>query len=367
MADRRLFDSSLKRDLGRSFVATLVVLLTIVLTLMLIRTLGLAANAKLAPQDVVLMLGYTALANVSVLLAASLFIAVVGTIGRMYRDSEMIVWFSGGVSLSRFVRPILQLAWPLVLVVAVLALFVYPWVNERSVKLRDEFERRSDLSRISPGKFQTSADGKRVFFIERDSKDSANGTQVFIYNRFNNSEAVTTARSGRVDVRDDNRYLRLENGQRNEMRNDADSSTVARFGSYETVVGNKLASPNDKPPPKTRSTLDLIESADRVSMGELTWRLGLPLAAVNMVLLGIGLAASSLRRAGNWNLLFALLTFVVYYNLINLSQAWVASGSMSMGLALLLIHGLAFGLAMFMLWSKDNLTRRTFWMQMTGR
>jgi len=56
MAERRLFDSSLRRDLGRNFVATLVVLLTIVLTLMLIRTLGLAAGAKLAPQDVVLML-----------------------------------------------------------------------------------------------------------------------------------------------------------------------------------------------------------------------------------------------------------------------------------------------------------------------
>ena len=79
MADRRLFDTSLKRDLGRSFVATLVVLLTIVLTLMLIRTLGLAAGAKLAPQDVVLMLGYTALANVSTLLAGSLFIAQTAT------------------------------------------------------------------------------------------------------------------------------------------------------------------------------------------------------------------------------------------------------------------------------------------------
>jgi lipopolysaccharide export system permease protein len=86
-----------------------------------------------------------------------------------------------------------------------------------------------------------------------------------------------------------------------------------------------------------------------------------------MVLLGIGLAASSLRRASNWNLLLALLAFVVYYNLINLSQAWVAGGSMSLGLALLLIHGTAFALSMFMLWSKDNLTRRSMWMLMTGR
>ena len=103
-----LFDATLRRDLGRSFVATLVVLLTIVLTLMLIRTLGLAANAKLAPQDVVLMLGYTALAHMPTVIAVALFAAVVGTLGRMYRDSEMTVWLSSGVSLSRFVRPVLR-------------------------------------------------------------------------------------------------------------------------------------------------------------------------------------------------------------------------------------------------------------------
>ena len=52
-----LFDSTLRRDLARNFGATLVVILTIVLTMMLIRTLGLAAGGQVAPQDVVLLLG----------------------------------------------------------------------------------------------------------------------------------------------------------------------------------------------------------------------------------------------------------------------------------------------------------------------
>jgi len=362
-----LFDATLRRDLGRSFVATLVVLLTIVLTLMLIRTLGLAANAKLAPQDVVLMLGYTALAHMPTVIAVALFAAVVGTLGRMYRDSEMTVWLSSGVSLSRFVRPVLRLSWPVLLVVAVMALLVYPWVNERSGILRDQFERRSDLSRVSPGQFQTSSDGKRVFFIERHSKDKTNASEVFIYSQLKDSEAVTTAHAGRIEVRDDNRYLRLEDGQRNEIDTRKNEPTLARFERYETVVGERLASSTDKPSAKARASIDLITAADRVSLGELTWRLGLPLAAANMVMLGIGLAASNLRRAGNWNLLFALLTFVVYYNLINLSQAWVASGTLRMGTALLLIHGVALLLAVFMLWSKDNLTRRTLWMRLSAR
>ena len=39
-----LFDSSLKQELNRSFGATLVVLVTVVMTMVLIRTLGLASN-----------------------------------------------------------------------------------------------------------------------------------------------------------------------------------------------------------------------------------------------------------------------------------------------------------------------------------
>ncbi len=103
-----LFDSTLRRDLARSFGATLVVILTIVLTMMLIRTLGQAAVGRVAPQDVVLLLGYTALGHLPTMLALSLFIAVVATLGRMYRDSEMAIWFASGVGLSRFVRPVLR-------------------------------------------------------------------------------------------------------------------------------------------------------------------------------------------------------------------------------------------------------------------
>ena len=45
-------------------------------------------------------------------LEALLFVAVVLSLGRMYRDSEMAIWFSAGVGLDRFIRPVLRMAWP---------------------------------------------------------------------------------------------------------------------------------------------------------------------------------------------------------------------------------------------------------------
>jgi lipopolysaccharide export system permease protein len=52
-----------------------------------------------SPQDVVLVLGYTALGHLPTMLSLSMFVAIVVTLGRMYRDSEMVIWFSGGVGL----------------------------------------------------------------------------------------------------------------------------------------------------------------------------------------------------------------------------------------------------------------------------
>ena len=357
-----LFDSTLRKDLARSFGATLVVILTIVLTMMLIRTLGLAAGGRIAPQDVVLLLGFTALAHLPTMLALSMFIAVVGTLGRMYRDSEMVIWFVSGVSLSRFVRPVLRTSWPVLLVVTLLAFFVWPWVNERSAALKDQYERRSDLSRVTPGQFQSSSDGSRVFFIERDSQDSSNGRNVFIYGRVRGTESVTTAQSGRVEIEDQDRYLRLDSGQRNEVDLESAEKTLSRFDRYEVIVGDRLAGSADSPPPKARPTIELLRSPSDPNQGEVVWRVGLSLAAANMVLLAIGLAATNPRRASNWNLLFALLAFVVYYNVITLTQAWVSNGRLGMLTALAATHGGALAIALLLMRWRDTAASRRRWL-----
>jgi len=351
---KMLFDSTLRRDLARTFGATLVIILTIVLTMMLIRTLGQAALGRISPQDVVLLLGYLALGQLPTMLALSMFIAVVATLGRMYRESEMAIWFASGVGLTRFVRPVLRMSWPVLLLVLILALFVWPWVNQRSVELRDRFERRSDLSRVAPGQFQSSSDGQRVFFIERDATDERTGRNVFILAKLGDVESVTTAKTGRILLEGDVRYLVLDRGQRNEQNAKTQEKTLSRFEGYKIQAGERVMTSTDELPPKARPTLELMQTPKAPFQGELVWRLGLVLGGANLLLLAIGLSETNPRRASNWNLLFALLTFVVYYNIINLTQAWVAAGKVTMGSALFTAHGGAFLLALGLIWWREH-------------
>jgi len=349
-----LFDTTLRKDLSRTFGGTLVVILTIVLTMMLIRTLGQAAGGVIAPQDVVLLLGYTALGHLPTMLTLSLFIAVVVCLGRMYRDSEMAIWFASGVPLARFVRPVLRTGWPVLLVVALLVLFVWPWGNRQSADLRDRYEQRSDLSRVAPGVFQTSRDGKRVFFVERESPESLDARNVFILSNDGTRESVTSARGGHLENVNGERWLVLERGQRNELDSADGDKLLSNFDSYRVLAGERALKRATSQPPKAMRTVELLRDPTPRHQGEIAWRLGMLFGAGNLVLIGVGLAATNPRRASNWNLLLALLGFVVYFNLINLSQAWVAGGKLGLGSALLLLHGGALACALTLVWWRDH-------------
>ena len=349
-----LFDSTVRRELARAFGATLVVILTIVLTTFLIRTVGQAADGAVAPQDVVLLLGYAALGNLPIMMTLSLFVAIVVCLGRMYRDSEMAIWFSSGIGLTRFVRPVLSMSWPVLLAVTAVLLLVWPWGNRKSVELRERYQQRSDLSRVTPGVFQSSADGRRVFFIERESSDGVSARNVFILSQLEAGESVTSARSGRLEREGNDRFLVLERGQRNDIDQKSGERTLSSFERYRVLASEDAAHAAESAPPKATDTMDLIRKPTLRGEAELTWRFGLILGTTNLLLLGVGLSATNPRRASNWNLLFALLTFFVYYNLINLSQAWVANGRASMAVVLLALHGGAFGLALGLLWWRDH-------------
>ncbi|MEO8311872.1 MAG: LPS export ABC transporter permease LptF [Caldimonas sp.] len=354
-----LFDSTLRRELARNFGGTLVVILTIVLTIMFIRNLGQAALGRISPQDVMLLLAYIGLGHLSTMLALSLFIAVVATLSRMYRASEMTIWFASGVPLSRFVRPVLGMSWPVLLLIAVLSIFVWPWQNERSAILKDQFESRSDLSRVAPGQFQTSGDGQRTFFFEGSASDPAAGRNVFIVAAHAGVESVTSARSGSIQSEGDGRFLVLSKGQRNEQNTATGEKTLSRFETYRAEASDRVRNAAAGVAPRALPTAELLRNPTAPNQGELAWRLGLVLAAANMLVLGIGMSASNPRHASNWNLLFALLGFFAYYNLINLSQAWVGAGRVSLGSALAVGHGGSLALGLGLLWWRENGMRRS--------
>ena len=75
-------------------------------------------------------------------------------------------------------------------------------------------EREGQREQAVNAKFQESANGDRVFFIEKDSQGRQAGNNVFIATNEQGKETITSAQSGRVEVIGTDKFLILENGQR---------------------------------------------------------------------------------------------------------------------------------------------------------
>jgi lipopolysaccharide export system permease protein len=348
-----LFHSSLRKELSRSFGATLIVLVTIVMTMMLIRTLGQASTGSVNPAEVSLVMGYTMLGHLPTVLTMSLFIACVGTLSRMYLESEMVIWFVSGRGLRSLLTPMIRFAWPMLLTVSVLVLIVWPWSNQQITELKERFERRGDLERVSPGQFQESANGLRVFFIDKDSVENKQGKNVFISSNERGKQAMTSAKTGQIEVVGEDRFLILDVGQRVEQTPGESELKVSEFKVYGSRISKDVKA-SELTPPKATNTLRLLQTPTPSNLGELAWRFGLALAAFNLLVIALAITSANHRVGRGGNLALALFIFVVYYNFINLGQSWISAGKVQIVPYLIALHGGVFAFAMAWLAVRHN-------------
>lgn len=345
-----LFQSSLRKELARSFGATFVVLLTIVMTMTLFRVLGLTSRGGVDPSDLMVVMWYTVLGQLSALLSLSLSVAIVGTVSRMYRDSEMVIWFTGGKGLGGFIAPTFRFAWPVLLVIALLTLVVSPWSTQQTQNMKDRFEKRGDLDRVAPGQFQESAGGKKVFFIDKASPGAQSGKNIFISANEKGKEAITSALSGHIETlqKDESKpagsavegkFLILNHGQRLENTAGDKRIKISDFEVYGTQLGANTTSSASEIPAAARTTLTLLREPTPTNLGQLAWRIGLVLASINFVGLALAAATSNPRAGRSGNMAFAAFAFFLVFQLLNLGQTWIATGKASFTGVTLGLHG----------------------------
>lgn len=339
-----IFQRAALKEFSQTAGAVFVALFAVLLTTQLIRLLGQAAGGKIASESVVALLGFGAINYLPVLLSLTLFISVLLTLSRSYRDSEMAVWFSAGQSLTAWVRPVLKFALPLVGGIALLSLFLSPWALNKSTEYRQQMDQRDDASRVAPGAFNESANADRVFFVEAVTGDEGRVKNVFISSFQHGRLGIMAAATGHSEVMPNgDKFLVLDKGRRYEGKAGTAEYRVMEFERYAVRTETKEARGIEESP-KNLPVWELVRNPTPLNLGELLWRVGIPLAALNLALLAIPLSFVNPRAGRTNNLIFALLTYMIYSNLLSLSQAWVIQGKVSFWIGVWLVH-----LAMFVM------------------
>ena len=352
-----IFHRALLREFASLAGAVFMTLFAIALTTRLIRLLGQAAGGQIPTDAVIAFLGFFALGALPVLLSLTMFISVLLTLTRGWRDSEMVIWFGSGLSLTAWLRPVMLFALPQIAVIAALSLFISPWAAQMSAQYAIRLEARDDVSRVSPGVFGETPNKERVYFVESISGDSSAVQNVFVSSIHQKKSGVSMSRTGRTETAPNgDRFIVLEQGRRYEGAPGDDEYRVMEFDRYAARIEARESRPPEVSH-KTMSTWALLMNPTPNNLGEALFRIGVPVSATVLVLLAIPMSFVNPRAGRSANLLFALFTYIVYSNLLSVSQARVAQGRMDFGIGLWLVHAGMVALLLFMFARRMQLIR----------
>jgi lipopolysaccharide export system permease protein len=336
-----IFRRSLVRELTATAFGLFVVLLAILFTNLVLRLLARAAGGVVAPEGILALLGFNALFYFNILLSVTLFVTVLLTLSRWYRDSEMIVWFTSGKALTACLPPILWFAAPFFVAILVLSLFLSPWAEQRKLEYERQLESRDELALITPGIFREFRRANLVVFVESINTFDGTIRNVFLHAVDNGKDSLTVARSGKLEVAaNGDRFVVLKDGRRYEGSAGNTDYRFVEFGS----LGRRIEPAELRAiPTSTKSTpTPLLLAVDgAVERAELFWRLSVPISALVLTLLAVPLAYVNPRMGRSVNLIAAAFLYMLYSNCLNIVQSFIAQGKLGFWTGLALPHVIA--------------------------
>lgn len=333
-----IFKRSLLQEFFGTALASLIVLLGIMVAQRIAFYLGFAARGSVASDAISALLGFSLLKFLPMLLSLTLFLAVLLTLTRTHRDSEMVVWFSSGQGIAAWVRPVLTFALPVIGVIAFLSLFVTPWATQKGIDFREQMESRDEFSSLTPGVFKESKNTDRVFFVESLNQLGNTVRNIFAQSIQHRKLGIMVAQEGYHTVeKNGDTFLVLLNGRRYEGQRNAPDFSVTEFERY-ALRTEPAEVKHDLPTPKSKSSMDLFRERSPDNNAELQWRLAMPISAFVLVLLAIPLSFVDPRAGRSANLIMALMVYIIYSNLLSIVQAWIAQGKLSPAVGLWPVH-----------------------------
>ncbi|MFW8565730.1 LPS export ABC transporter permease LptF [Orrella sp. 11846] len=335
-------------------------LIIIWLSIVLVRLLGEAANGTIGADVVLGLTGLTTIAALPTVLAAAVFIGVLTTVSRSYRESEMVVWFTSGLSLLSWIRPALRIAVPAAIVVGLLTIFASPWSHRQIQEYRARFELRSAISQVTTGEFLELEHGARVILVEANENDPEKLGQVFVRIKDDPWHSVVVSDHAKTEVAPNgDRFLVLEEGMRYDLTPGGLVTRLWDFDEFAVRLDSKDAEQTLRQSRehallnhKGRPTGLLLTDGKSHSDGQLMWRLAIPIATINLALLAIPMGAVNPRAGRSFDMLVAGLIALLYFNLINLSHSWINNQTLPFGVGVWLVHLVFLSLTVFLFWHR---------------
>jgi lipopolysaccharide export system permease protein len=324
-----LLDRYIAREILLNLLGVQIVLFLILVSNQLLRVLSDVSAGSLPADAVAAVLGSFGLKIFVRLLPVSFYLGIILAMGRLYRDSEVVVMRACGVNDWDLLKPISVVAVPLMAILGLSSLYLVPWTIRVTESVTDSAAVEVQLEGVRPGRFTVAGDGRYTLFVENIVEDGRVLDDVFLESRDGTRPGVERAERGRQiqDTGTGDRFLVLGPGVRYEGAPGQAQMRITEYREHGVLVRKREPVINlDRISGKT--TAALLKSIRRGDLVELQWRISLPFAIVVLGLLALPLSRVSPRQGRFGKIAVALLVYIVFMNLAGVNRAWMEKGLM---------------------------------------
>lgn len=339
----------LTREVYTTLLVITAILLLILITNQLILYLDQVAAGQLSFHAMLQLMVLQVPRLLSFLLPLGMYLGILLVYSRLYNDNEMTVFFACGISQSRLLIMTFFYASLLAVIVGVLML----WVEPTIVRYRDEIVTRAvasaSVDKLLPGRFQSVAGGKWVFYAQDLSRDHRHLGHVFAARQYDESgkegnhawEVVSAERANLATHGQDNgQFLMLSNGLRYQGVPGQKNYQMIQYKDYGVRIQDAAFLQNSKLKERVLPSLMLWQQRhiNPAAAAELQWRIAMPISTLLLAMLAVPLSRVHPRQGRYVRLLPAVLIYIVYANMIFVERAWVKGGTLMASLGIGWVH-----------------------------
>jgi len=151
------------------------------------------------------------------------------------------------------------------------------------------------------------------------------------------------------------RFLVLLDGRRYEGNPGSAEYKITEFERYSIRIEAEEAA-KYFPSNSSAPTRELLDDLTPNNQGELIWRFGIPVSALVLSLLAVPLSFVNPRAGRSLNLILSVLLYMIYSNLLSISQSWVGQGRVPPVVGWVAVHVAMVSLLVFLLWRRISVT-----------
>jgi len=353
----------LAREIFKTNAATVLVLYVIFISNALGRELADIADGDLPPQALSAVMLSQSVKVLSLLLPIGIFFSIIFTFGRMYKDHEIVVMNACGIGYRDFYKPVAIVVLPMLLLSGYFSLVLNAQTQDRALAAIDQGANEHEFRLIKAGQFNQAGEGDGVFYMESISEDRLELQEVIVSQTSPDAMIIEAAKSGQQKIYEETGDLFLVLGPGQRIEGVAGQKNL-KFLDYEQhgILIQKKNKPADTHIHSIQKTVTALWSSSRMSdRVELQWRIAIPVVLATLAIVAVPLSHISPRQGRFGKVGYALVVYLVYFNLLFTNRAQLEAGVVPMVINFWWVHLFFIAFAALLLYrrNKGSLFRNT--------